>query len=78
MVWRCKPLTTKRTTDRTLVLIQGGMGIGGVKIPSGVTLLQELLRGKAALSASCASRRCRHRLGKPRSEIDSVERLVDG
>ena len=36
MVWRCKPLTTKRTTDRTLVLIQGGMGIGGVKIPSGV------------------------------------------
>ena len=37
MVWRCKPLTTKRTTDRTLVLIQGGMGIGGVKIQSGVT-----------------------------------------
>ena len=37
MVWRCKPLTTKRTTDRTLVLIQGGMGIGGVKIPSGMT-----------------------------------------
>ena len=37
MVWRCKPLTTKRTTDRTLVLIQGGMGIGGVKIPSSVT-----------------------------------------
>ena len=31
MVWRCKPLTTKRTTDRTLVLIQGGMGVGGVK-----------------------------------------------
>ena len=30
-------LTTKRTTDRTLVLIQGGMGIGGVKIPSSVT-----------------------------------------
>lgn len=30
-------MTTKRTTDRTLVLIQGGMGIGGVKIPSGVT-----------------------------------------
>jgi len=37
MVWRCKPLTTKRTTDRTLVLIQGGMGVGGVKVPSGVT-----------------------------------------
>lgn len=30
-------MTTKRTTDRTLVLIQGGMGIGGVKIPSDVT-----------------------------------------
>ena len=27
-------MTTKRTTDRTLVLIQGGMGIGGVKVPS--------------------------------------------
>ena len=37
MVWRCKPLTTKRTTDRTLVLIQGGMGVGGVKVPSGMT-----------------------------------------
>ena len=37
MVWRRKPLTTKRTTDRTLVLIQGGMGVGGVKVPSGMT-----------------------------------------
>ena len=37
MVWRCQPLTTKPTADRTLVLIQGGMGISGVKIPSGVT-----------------------------------------
>ena len=37
MVWRCKPLTTKRTTDRTLVLIQRGMGVGGVKVPSGMT-----------------------------------------
>ena len=30
MVWRRKPLTTRHTLDRTLVLIQGGMGIGGV------------------------------------------------
>ena len=36
MVWRCKPLTTKYTTDRTLVLIQGGMSVGGVSVPSGV------------------------------------------
>ena len=30
-------MTTKRTTDRTLVLIQRGMGVGGVKVPSGMT-----------------------------------------
>ena len=30
MVWRCKPLTTRHTLDRTLVLIQGGMRVGGV------------------------------------------------
>ena len=30
MVWRRKPLTTRHTLGRTLVLIQGGMGIGGV------------------------------------------------
>lgn len=36
MVWRCKPLATKYTTDRTLVLIQGGMSVGGVSVPSGV------------------------------------------
>merc|ERR1711934_286364 len=29
---RCKPLTTKHTLDRTLVLIQGGMSIGGVSV----------------------------------------------
>ena len=31
MVWRCKPLTTRHTLGRTLVLIQGGMSISGVK-----------------------------------------------
>ena len=31
MVWRCKPLTTRRTLGRTLVLIQGGMSVSGVK-----------------------------------------------
>ena len=30
MVWRRKPLNTRHTLDRTLVLIQGGMSIGGV------------------------------------------------
>ena len=30
MVWRRKPLTTRHTLGRTLVLIQGGMSIGGV------------------------------------------------
>ena len=30
MVWRCKPLATRHTLDRTLVLIQGGMSVGGV------------------------------------------------
>ena len=29
-------MTTKYTTDRTLVLIQGGMSVGGVSVPSGV------------------------------------------
>ena len=37
MVWRCRPLTTKPTTDRTLVLIQGGMSIGGVSVQAGIT-----------------------------------------
>ena len=31
MVWRCKPLTTRHTLGRTLVLIQGGMSVSGVK-----------------------------------------------
>ena len=31
MVWRCKPLTTRHTLGRTLVLIQGGMSVTGVK-----------------------------------------------
>ena len=37
MVWRCKPLTTKHPIDRTLVLIQGGMSVGGVSVPSDIT-----------------------------------------
>jgi len=36
-MWRCKPLTTKQPIGRTLVLIQGGMSVGGVSVPSDMT-----------------------------------------
>ena len=36
-MWRCKPLTTKHPIGRTLVLIQGGMSVGGVSVPSDIT-----------------------------------------
>ena len=36
-MWRCKQLTTKHPIGRTLVLIQGGMSVGGVSVPSDIT-----------------------------------------
>ena len=36
-MWRCKPLTIKHPIGRTLVLIQGGMSVGGVSVPSDIT-----------------------------------------